>query len=190
MNDAAQFQRYVSRPEIRQQVCSHEAGHAILADHFGYRVIHISIEGKLVPEGSPEAMLISNGELAAIGGDIEIRWGPIDPNARNFDECLQDIATILMGGKAAEELTHPASRSNHWKADVAHFKEPFKKYRTEAQMDNLLQEGYQRAKVLLSNPKLAAYHRWLRDCLIAGVYRDRPNGSSLIRAMKGLNEQQ
>jgi hypothetical protein len=150
-------------------------------------VFHVSTMGEIVLPDSPEAGLVSNGELAAIGGSIEIGWGMLCPNDQHFDIDLQNIATVLMGGRAAEELTHPDSPMPiHWKKDVEHFKELIQKCRrTEQQADDLLEEGHRRAKELLNNPEIAIEHLRVRSLLMSGAHRTYPNGELVRKAIRG-----
>jgi hypothetical protein len=161
----------------------------VLAERFGYPVIHVSIEGKIVLEGSPESMLVSNGEFGATGGGAEIDFGRIFPNSPDFDEVLRNIATIQMGGRAAEEMTHPASaQSAHAKSDEFKFRDAWKKYRTREQLDFLLAEGHRRARAFLAHPTISKEHQRVRDFLFSGRDCTYPNGESVRKAIRGTNE--
>ncbi|MGB6776930.1 MAG: hypothetical protein WBE45_21360 [Terriglobales bacterium] len=177
---------FPGQPKHQSLSSSHEAGHAVIAEYLGYRVIHVSTAGAIVPADSPEAVLLSNGELAATGGYVEIDLPRLRPSDPDLDKDLQDIATFRMGGRAAEELTHPESAlPNHWKADVGEFKEPLKKYKTEAELNGFLEEGYRRAKELLRDPEIMMQHQRLRQLLVSGVCSNRPNGEFVRKAIKG-----
>jgi hypothetical protein len=93
-----------------------------------------------------------------------------------------------MGGRAAEEMTHPHSaRRPHCKIDISDFKDRVRKVRTEVEMDAILEEGYRRAKTLLSNPEVSGQHNNLRRFLATDSDLSQPNGRFLRRVMKGLS---
>lgn len=187
LNDE-ELQRHLASPEHRSRSSSHEAGHAVLAEYFHHEVIDVRTDGETVPEGSPEAMLVSGGKLGATGGETHINWAKMDMNHPAFDDHLRNIATVFMGGRAAEELTHHEKiEPDHWKADIAHFKQAAGRCRTESQMDELLEEGYRRAKDLLQH-LISKQHKRVRDCLFADERCSRhPNGKFVRRVMKGLS---
>lgn len=173
-SDNEQLQRYA--PRIRGLTISHEAGHAVLAEHFGYELRNVVIEAIIVSADG------------ATGGSTEIGWNRLDPNAPDFDERLQDVATVLMGGRAAQELTHPhLAGASYWKMDVSDFKERIKKLRTEPEMECILEEGYSRAKALLSSSELSGQHNRLCRFLETNPDLRQPNGRILSRVMKGLS---
>jgi hypothetical protein len=184
-----EFDRYIATPEHQSRAGSHEAGHAVLAEHFGHKVIDVSTEGEIIPEGSPDAMAISGGELAATGGGVRIEWFKMNMNDPDFDDYLQNIATVLMGGRAAEELTHLEKVvPTHWKADVVYFQDIGRQaHRTDAQISDFLDAGHRKAKELLCRSDLAEQHQRVRDCLRDGRCRRHPNGKCVTRVMKGLS---
>jgi hypothetical protein len=65
-SDNEQFQHYVNRPEIRHLRISHEAGHAVLAEHFGYELRNVITEASMVSTDG------------ATGGSTEIDWGKLE----------------------------------------------------------------------------------------------------------------
>jgi hypothetical protein len=184
-----ELRRYITSPEHQSRSSSHEAGHAVLAAHFGHEVIDVSTEGEIVPKDSPDAMAINDGELAATGGNIQINWFKMNMNHPDFDDYLQNVATVLMGGRAAEELSNPDKVvPSHWKADVVYFRDVGKQARrNDAQINDFLEEGRRRAKELLSRSDLAEQHERVRNCLLDGRCGSHPNGKFVTRVMKGLS---
>ena len=159
---------------IRDLRISHEAGHAVLAEHLGYDLCNLSLEAVASADG-------------AIGGSAEINFR-LRPNRPDFAERLQDFATVLMGGVAAEELTHPhLANSTHAKQDVSDFKIFAAKWKTDAEADAILAEGHVRSKELLSTTELTEQHRRMCDFLAANPQPKQPNGKFLRRVMKGLS---
>jgi len=184
-----EFLKYVTSPAFRSRSSSHEAGHAVLAHHFGHKVVDVSIEARIVPEGSPDAKSISGGQLGATGGHTQIDWTKVSIKAPNFDSYLQDIATVMMGGRAAEELTHPDDVvPAHWKADVVYFHDAASQaHRTESAINHFLEEGHLQAKELLQRTDIAEQHQRVRDYLFSGR-GSHPNGEFITRrVMKGLS---
>ena len=174
-SDNEQLQRYAQT--IRDLRISHEAGHAVLAEHFGYKLLNLTIE----------AVIVSADE-GATGGSTDIDWNRLYPNSPDFDERLLDAAAVFMGGRAAEELTHPhLASASHWKIDISDFKDRVRKVRTEVEMDAILEEGYLRAKTLLSNPEISEQHNHLRRFLATEHRPQQRNGRFLVRVMKGLS---
>jgi len=171
--DNEQFQRHLQK--TRDLRISHEAGHAVLAEHFGYKLLNLT----------REVVESANG---ATVGSAAIDWGRLDPNGPDFDERLLDAATVFMGGRAAEEVTHADSANTlHCKIDISDFKDRVRKVRTEVEMDAILEEGYRRAKTLLSNPEISEQHNNLCRFLETGRDLPQPNGRYLRRVMKGLS---
>jgi len=188
-SDNEQLQRYVSSPEHKSRSSSHEAAHAVLAYHFGHEVIDVTTDGEIIPQGSPDSMLVSGGELAATGGGTRIDWVKMDLNHPDFDDYLQNIATVLMAGRAAEELTHPEKVvPAHWKADLVYFQDVARQARrTESQIRDFLEEGFRRAQELLQRADVSRQHQRVRDYLIAGR-STHPNGKFITRrVMKGFS---
>lgn len=172
-SDNEQLQRYA--PTVRDLSISHEAGHAVLAEHFGYELRNVIIEAVIV---SPEG---------ATGGSAEIDFR-IFPNGPDFHQQLQNIATVLMGGIAAEELTHPhLAKEKHGKNDVSQYEELAKAFKRETEMNTILDEGFKRAKMLLSGANLKVKHDRLRQFLETNPLPQQPNGRFLRRVMKGLS---
>lgn len=154
---------------------SHEAGHAVLADYFGYELRNLILEAAIV---SPEG---------ATGGSAEIDFR-IFPTRPDFHQQLQNIATVLMGGIAAEELTHPhLAKEQHGKIDVFQYKELARAFKRESEMNATLDEGFEKAKMLLSGANLKVQHVCLRQFLEANPLPQQPNGRFLRRVMKGLS---
>jgi hypothetical protein len=105
-----------------------------------------------------------------------------------FDDYLQDIATVMMAGRAAEELTHPHDVvPAHWKADIVFFREAaMQAQRTEPEINHFLEVGHARAKQLLQQPEIAKQHQKVRDYLFAGD-GSHPNGAFIVRqVIRGL----
>jgi hypothetical protein len=110
------------------------------------------------------------------------------PKRFDFHKQLQDIATVLMGGIAAEELTHPhLADKSHGKKDISDFKGRIAEFRSEAVMDVLLDKGHQKAKTLLNEAKLFEQHRRLCHFLATKPNPQTPNGRRILRVMKGLS---
>jgi hypothetical protein len=173
-SDNEQLQRYAQT--IRDLRISHEAGHAVLAEHFGYELLNLSLDAIVSADG-------------ATGGSAEIPFR-MYPKRSDFDKQLQDIATVLMGGIASEELTHPhLAKQSHGQKDVSEFKGRIAEFRSDAEMDALLEEGYRKAKSLLSNPEISEQHNRLRRFLTAEPDVQQPNGRYLRQVMKGLNHE-
>jgi ATP-dependent Zn protease len=178
-SDNEQLRRYTETPEIRSLTISHESGHAVLAEYFGHELRDVDIK----------VVIISTDGMAdgATGGSTTIGWKRLDINGPDFDEQIQEAATILMGGRAAEELTHSElAQASSWALDILQFKDKVKEWRTETEMDAILEEGYQTAKMLLRT-KLSEQHNRLRSFLATEPALNRPNGRFLCRAMKGLS---
>lgn len=174
MSHDEQFELYAE--QTRDLRVSHEAGHAVLAEYLGYEVRHLSVDAFIV------------SEEGAIGGSVEINWGQLSLNDPQFDEKLQDRATILMGGRAAEEMTHAhLAKESHWKHDISCFKDPLKVARTDEEMNVILETGHQRAAELLNTPKLRKEHTHLCVFLAKQPNLKQPNGRLLRRVMKGLS---
>jgi hypothetical protein len=180
-SDNERLQSYVKRPEIQSLTISHESGHAVLAEYFGHEVRDVVTKPKVVRS--------TDGEIVGVtGGSIEIGWRPLDLNDPDFDDRIQERATILMGGRAAEELTHPElAEASSWALDVEQFKDKVKGWRTGTEMDALLEEGYRKAKSLLRDPKISEQHTRLRNFLATEPVFNGPNGQYLCRVMKGLS---
>jgi hypothetical protein len=140
-SDNEKLQRYAQT--ILDLRISHEAGHAVLAAHFGYELCNLSLDASVVSlEGGT-------------GGSAEINFR-LYPHRPDFDKQLDDIATVLMGGIAAEEFTHPHLASwSHCKKDIADFKARIGEFRSDAEMDAILDEGYHRAKALFSDAEVS-----------------------------------
>jgi hypothetical protein len=167
------FRQYAET--IRDLRISHEAGHAVLAEHFSYELFNLSLDASIV---SPEG---------ATGGAAEIQFRMYHKRA-DFDNQLQNIATVLMGGRAAEELTYPhLARDSHWQMDIFDFKGRVAEFRSDAEMDALLHAGYRRAKTLLSTTEISEQHHRLRNFLATEPLPHQPNGRFLSRVMKGLS---
>jgi ATP-dependent Zn protease len=171
--DNEQLQQYAEI--IRDLRISHEAGHAVLGERFGYVLEHLSLDVSVVsPEGGT-------------GGTAEIQFRMYHKRS-DFPKQLQDIATVLMGGRAAEELAYPhLARDSHWQMDISDFKRRVSEFRGDAEMDALLDEGHRRAKVLLRNTEVSEQHDRLRRFLKTNPLPQRPNGNYLRRVMKGLS---
>jgi hypothetical protein len=160
---------------IRDLRISHESGHAVLAEHFGYELKNLGLDAFLV------------SDEGATGGSAEINFR-IFPNRPDFQEQLQNIATVLMGGIAAEELTHPhLAKEQHGKDDVAQYEEFAKRFKQETATPAVLDEGLKRAKMLLSSANLKIQHDRLRNFLASNPVPQQPNGRFLRRVMKGLS---
>jgi hypothetical protein len=173
-SDNKTFQAYAQT--ILELRISHEAGHAVLAEHFGCELCNLSLDAVVV---SAEG---------AVGGSAEIDFGRLCPKHPDFTIRLQDIATVLMGGVAAEEVTHPhLAQLTHAKQDVYDFKHFLSPFRTDADMDVLLNEGHVRAKALLSSSEIAEQHHRLYEFLVSTPQLSQPNGKYLRRVMKGLS---
>ena len=161
---------------IRDLRISHEAGHAVLSEHFGYELENLGLD----------AVIVSPDE-GAIGGSAEINFR-IFPNRSDLHQQLQNIATVLMGGIAAEELTHPhLAKEKHGKNDVFQYKELAKAFKRETEMDAILDEGHKLAKTMLSDARLKAQHNRLCNFLATKPLSPSPNGKFLRRVMKGLS---
>lgn len=168
-----QFEQFAEA--IRDLRISHEAGHAVLAEHFGYELHNLALDAVIV---SPEG---------ATGGSAEIQFR-IFHKRPDLDKQLHDIATVLMGGRAAEELNYPhLAKESHWLMDIADFKGRIAEFRTDAEMNALLDEGHQRAKALLSDATLKEQHNRLCKFLATNPVPRQPNGGFLRRVMKGLS---
>jgi ATP-dependent Zn protease len=166
------FEQYAEA--IRDLRISHEAGHAVVAEHLGYELRHLSVDAPIVsPEGT-------------IGGWVDINFERLSLNDPEFDERLQEVATILMGGRAAEEMTHPElAKESHWKNDTSDFTERVRVARTDEEMGVLLEIGHQRATGLLNTSALHEEHNRLCVFLAKQPNLRYPNGRFLWRVMKG-----
>lgn len=168
------FEQYAQ--VIRDLRISHESGHAVLAEHFGYELKNLGLD----------AVIVSPDEGAS-GGSAEINFR-IFPNRPDLHEQLQNIATVLMGGIAAEELTHPhLAKEQHGKNDVSQYEEFAKRFKLETATTKILDEGFNRAKMLLSGSNLKVQHDRLRQFLEMNPVPQQPNGRFLRRVMKGLS---
>jgi hypothetical protein len=171
--DNEQLQRYAEI--IRDLRISHEAGHAVLGERFGYVLEHLGLDAAIA---SP---------TGGTGGSAEINFR-IFPNRADANQQLQDIATVLMGGIAAEEVTHPhLANEKHGKDDVSQYKELAKAFKRESEMNATLDEGFRTAKMLLSGADLKVQHDRLCRFLEKNPLPQRPNGNYLRRVMKGLS---
>ena len=180
-SDNELLRRYTENPEIRSSSISHESGHAVLAEHFGHEVHDVVTKPKVIRSRTGEFVGVT-------GGSIEIGWKHLDLNAPDFDDQIQEEATVLMGGRAAEELTHPElAQALSWAVDISQFKDKFKEWRAETEMDAILEEGYRKAKSLLSDLEISEQHNRLRNFLATEPTLNHPNGRFLCRVMKGLS---
>jgi hypothetical protein len=169
-----EFEQYAEA--IRDLRVSHESGHAVIAENLGYELRHMSVDAVIV---SPEG---------AVGGWVDINFERLSLNDPYFDERLQEIATILMGGKAAEEMTHPhLADESHWKNDISDFKDRVKVARTDEEMDVILEVGHHRAAQLLNSLGLREEHKRLCNFFANQPTLKHPNGRFLWRVMKGLS---
>lgn len=176
MSDSENDKFRVYAEAVRDLRISHEAGHAVLAEHFGYELCNLTLEADIV---SAEG---------AVGGSAQIDFGRLYPNHTDFADRLQNIATVLMGGVAAEEATHPhLAQLSHAKRDVTDFKNFLTDWKTDAEMDALLAEGHKKAKALLSSSELAEQHQRLCTFLATTAQPSQPNGRYLRRVMRGLS---
>jgi hypothetical protein len=173
-SDNEQLQQYAEI--IRDLRISHEAGHAVLGERFGYVLEHLGLDAA-----------IDSPDTGGTGGSAEIIFR-IFPNRPDLHQQLQNIATVLMGGIASEEMTHPhLAKEGHGERDVSQYKELAKAFKRESEMNATLDEGFKTAKMLLSGADLKVQHDRLRRFLETNPLPQRPNGNYLRRVMKGLS---